>query len=944
MLIKIPLLFPLVYSESTGDQLASYASYYCSGVSIPGSLTSIQSQALDNLVGSTNYLEEALFDTTCGDLTSCFTTYRSQLIPRVILAGASIIAAIVTLLLWIVLGGCACFRCCRRTPIFCCCKERSYPGDVSRAMKTTLGIMVLLFVVGVVVDVIFAARATVTFTQGNSALLCGGFTITSESINGANWTSDGVNHTFLGSNLLSSTVESLASVVSPSSSQIVSIATTVNRTQAIDNSLNQLDAYLNLTQAMLGDTNVLKVGPYYECVVCQACCGSSSANGSLVNQLQAVISDSLSTQVEALRLSIETTLTGPGLEQTSLSVNDTQSVISDLAAKMEEEAGTGLVDQKSSIDLGLKVILIVSSVLIALVAVPLVFLILNFVFGVYNSRQDDYSSKPPPNPCLASCGWCSAIAYAFLIFFIGGVLLVIGYFEASFCEMASDTDSFIDSINFRITGNTAGGNSTVGFTQVLDSCFKTTGDGDLLSGIYVGNETARSSLDQVYGLSNEFSQVFASPLALNESLATNPVLLELVNSMTAFGAIYMINPSDILSLLQDPAFIALPPSVKQTGLGGNAICTQNLNLDLTSTIVGESILASVQAATCPVANNQSYNILSDVDYNAQSTAALGGISIVTGSCPYTVVTQTQPYANMYEWKNAVQAKNDFPCNTISSSTDPSTNITSYTQVPANCSSQADFNTYISTYLGPALLNAANAVDNATNATYTELQNTIYPLFENQILPPLNLVLNGTDCQFLGNSWRSIYGAFCYLETIGTVEIGSTFAAFGAIAWIAIVAMFIIWRHLRDNRSLWKDDYGKKTDSQHPPGAPGPARARVVRQVAVNPVQIVANTTSSPMRAQVAQQVNPVDTVPNTSPIMRAQVVQQVNPVETVPNTSPIMRAQVVQQVNPVETVSEGKQPSSIRAEVVKEVKPLGTSSQSSSRPSRRAVVVPKSPR
>ena len=904
MLIKIPLLFPLVYSESTADQLASYASYYCSGVSIPSSLTSIQSQALDNLVGSTNYLEEALFDTTCGDLTSCFTSYRSKLIPRVILAGASIIAALVTLLLWIVLGGCACFRCCRRSPIFCCCKERSSPGDLSRAMKTTLGIMVFLFVVGVVVDVIFAAKATVTFTQGNSALLCGGFTTTSESINGANWTSDGVNHTFLGSTNLSSTLGSLAAAVSPSSPQIVSIATTVNRTQMIDNSLKWLDAYLNLTQAMLGDSNVLKVGPYYECVVCQFCCNSSySANGSLVNQLQAVISDSLSTQVEALRLSIETTLTGPGLEQTSLSVNDTQSVISDLAAKMEEDAGTGLVDQKSSIDLGLKVILIVTAVLIALVAVPLIFLILNFVLGVYTWRQEDFSLadgsvKRPPNPCLASCGWCSAIAYAFLIFLIGGFLLVIGYFEASFCEMASDTDSFIDSINFRITGNTAGGNSTVGFTQVLDSCFKTTGDGDLLSGIYVGNETARSSLDQVYGLSNEFSQVFASPLALNESLATNPVLLELVNSMTAFGAIYMINPEDISSLLQDPAFIALPPSVKQTGLGGNAICTQNLNLDLTSTIVGESILASVQAATCPVANSQSYTILSGVDYNAQVTAALGGIPIVSGFCPYTVETQIQPYADMYKWKNTTQVKADFPCNTISSSTDPSTNITSYTQVPANCSSQADFNTYISSYLGPALMDAAKAVDNATNSTYTDLQNNVYPLFENQILPPLNLVLNGTDCQFLGNSWQSIYGAFCYLETIGTVEIGSTFAAFGAIAWIAIVAMFIIWRHLKDNRSLWKDDYGKKTDSQHPPR---PARARVVRQVAVNSVQIVPNTTSS------------------------------------------LIRAQVLQQANPVETVSEGNQRSSIRAEVVKEVKPLGTSSQSSSRPSRRAVVVPKSP-
>ena len=798
----IHLSLTIVTAHEIGDQLAADASFYCSGVSAPVSLSSVPSKMLSQLVGSENYIGGAVYDTTCGDLATCLDSYKGELVWKVARAGFAIIMGLVTLLLWIVMGFCACCRCCRRSRIFCCLKERESGRDLSKPMKGILGILVLLFCAGVVVDVIFASLATVTITKGHRAATCDAYTLASDSINGRNWTTNDTEYTFLGSEELSLTLADLTAALDPASRQIRDVSATINRTVTIENSVNKLLAYLDLTQAMLGDVYSLQVGPNYKCVVCQACC--SGENG-FVRKLKDIVSSSLSNELRSIRANIASSLTGPGLEDTFTSVNDTNTVIVDFSEKLDADVGHYLVDQKRNIDTGLLLLTIVTIVFIALILGPLTFLLLTFFLAVAckKRRHSGYTdlAVKPPNPCLASFGWCTAMAYAFFILMLGGALLLVGFAEASFCEMASDTDAFIDNVQFRVSSD----GSQLGFTKVLQACFKTTGDGDLLGSLPVGNGTARSSLDSVYDLNDQFLKVFSTPPQPEDSFANNQYFLDLINGMRSYGAIYMMDANDIFSSLAKPEYQSLDPSVVKSGLGGNAICDKNFNVDLSaSEPMGSMIRASLAAAGWSLSDSSVVTIQSAVDYDAAVTAARGGISLTTGACPYTVTNPVQPYAEMYSWKNAVQAKASFPCFTITESTDLATNVASFGQEPASCANQAEFHTYISTYLYQGLKDAADNLDKATIFTYDTINKTIQSYIQTSILPPVDKILNGTDCQFLGASWERFYDGFCHLETVGTVEIGLTFAAFGALSWIAIFVMFIVWRHLKDNLCLWND--------------------------------------------------------------------------------------------------------------------------------------------
>lgn len=790
-LFTLCILFTVSSADTTGQKLLEDATNYCSSVTLPESLSSIQSKMQDQLVGRTNYIEEAIYDTTCGSVSSCFQKYGTEIGWKIAQAGAPILGALLTLLAWIVLGSCACCRCCRR-----CCSER-YPKQVTRAMKLSLLVLVSSFLAGVVIVVIFAALAAMTFNAGNSAMVCEVYTISSDTINGLNWTTDGVDYTFLGTDELSLTLAELTNVLDPDSPQMRAVSNTVDNTVSIDNSLNRFNAYLDLTQATLGQATVMKVGAYYQCAVCVACCGGEN---SLVKQLQQVVADSLSSQVDATRSTIQSTLTGSGSENTFEAVNSTNNVIADLSQRMDEELGQNLIDHKSTVDLVLKWAFIIVIVLIALVSLPLIFLVLSIFFGLkkWDNRNLNNEASKPHNPCLVSCGWCTALGYAFVMLLLGGVFLLLGFFEASVCTMASDTDTFFENITFRLQTD----DSVVGAEELVDACFKTTGNGDLLSTITVSDGTARSALEEVYSIENDFNEVFSTPPQPSDSIANNPLFQQLIDSMTAYGAIYMISAPDIVALRQTASFASLATDVIQTGLGGNAICSQNQNIDLTATSVGDLISASLQAASVTVGNPASATIESDVDYNDAVVSNYGVIT--SGTCPYTVTSQVQPYANMYAWKNSVQAKNNFPCYTITETTNPSTGIITFSRNLITCTSQAAFNTYISSYLSASLLSAAQQLDAATLATYNQIQASIEDLIQNQILPPVNLILNGTDCLFLGDSWLRIYNAVCYLETPGGIDLAYTFTAFGALSWIAVIVMFVIWRRLKDSLSLWTD--------------------------------------------------------------------------------------------------------------------------------------------
>jgi len=72
-----------------------------------------------------------------------------------------------------------------------------------------------------------------------------------------------------------------------------------------------------------------------------------------------------------------------------------------------------------------------------------------------------------------------------------------------------------------------------------------------------------------------------------------------------------------------------------------------------------------------------------------------------------------------------------------------------------------------------------------------------------VVPPLQDLTYGLDCQFISNRLNSFYNALCWAHTPGVIGLCFALFGFGLIAWFGIAAQFTVWRHLRGNKDAWK---------------------------------------------------------------------------------------------------------------------------------------------
>ena len=660
---------------STGDALANYAASFCPRSSIPSDLTSLQSQGLEGLVGSRNNIKEAMYDTACGELWSCLQQRQGEIISRVVLVGVPVIASGITLLLWILMGSCACCRCCRRCPVFCCCQRRGPPSKLNRGVVGILALSIILFIVGVSLNLKYATKAVGSFNDGNSAMLCETFRISSESINGVSIKNNGTRYLFSGSQRLAASMSSLASAMNPSSPEVVLIADTVRSTVEIDNALRQLYAYLDLVREIMAK-------PFS---------GFEQELPSL-NDLQARIEETRALQLDEIRSSVDATLRDERLHKAYESLAEAETWISSLSSTIEKSLDETLVRNAGKIAFGVKAIYIATLATLVSVLIPVIFVILIFFSGARRLKGQPATGRGSAS--VALCGWCWAISYAFITLLLGGAFLIAGYFQASLCDMAHDTDSLIDRITVRAT---SGNETLAAATQIIDSCIKTTRDGNFLDATYLGNETARSLLEKAYLLENEFNDLFSSAAQSIESISQNEEFRRVIEKMKTFE----------------------------------------------------------------------------------------GVSLM----------------------------GDVACNKISSLTDKVTNVTFYFAVPKKCTSKTALKRYVNIYLASGFENSAIALDRATHATYAAFKERIDDYVKTRIFAPLGVILNGTDCRFLGDAVQRVYSGFCFLQTPATIELGFTFTAFGALTWIAVIVMYIIWKRLNDIQS---PDKKTKTDMDSPP--------------------------------------------------------------------------------------------------------------------------------
>jgi hypothetical protein len=142
-------------------------------------------------------------------------------------------------------------------------------------------------------------------------------------------------------------------------------------------------------------------------------------------------------------------------------------------------------------------------------------------------------------------------------------------------------------------------------------------------------------------------------------------------------------------------------------------------------------------------------------------------------------------------KMEVITKPDYSCSSFSFTWDPTTNTGSSSVTPGICN-YAQFGTYILD-LADTLEAKAAAMDAAAVDAADVIDTNIRTPLNELVVPPLEELTYGLDCQFISSRLNAFYIGLCF-----------ALFGFGLIAWLGIAAQFTVWRHLRANKDAWKD--------------------------------------------------------------------------------------------------------------------------------------------
>jgi hypothetical protein len=696
--------------------------------------------------------------------------------------------------------------------------------------------------IAIIVDTAFSAVSTESLRAGSLAIYCRTTSLASAVLNGVNWTStadpgavDVSERSFIGMEPLYSQMQILSDTLAVDGSVVESISSTLDDTVELQNAVNRLTNYLDLTNDMLGDGDTISPGSgEYSCVLCTACC--SGDEGSYVSQVRDVISESFASSLNEVRSQVSDTLAGSGLEDTREAVRSGADIMMDVTNTVEEKVGQRILDNEKMIDTGLLLLYIIAIVLTASALVPVFWLIMSAVYGVCKSYRVSYSdpNDKPQNPCCVSTGWCITFFYAFLILLVAGVLSIAGFAQAVVCDAVADFDVFIDKALDQFgSGSTSNDTSTV----VVNACLKSTGNGDFLSGVSAGEFDASYYLNQVEDLKDLISTTFDSIPEI-PSVASTAAFSQMIDSMDEYAGLYMISPDRIVALQSDDIFmnnVDLSTNQRNLGFGSSASCSTK-TYDLSRTPIGSIVLGSLTAAGYSSPGDLTSVSVSGIDdYITQlSVDSITGVEY-TGTCGSLSVTQQSfdPYSGLLYWKSLPSNKSNFKCDTITETEDPETGVVTFDRVTGTCNSLDAFTTYIGT-LKTELQQAAITLDNQAASSKAIIEAELISIINDQILPPVVKVLSESDCRPLRNGWNALYNSFCYDFTYGVVGLGITFTVVGSLAIFSVLIMFFIWRNLKDNISLWRDlvkereeRLGSAIRSQVVPANPSPAAVQVI---------------------------------------------------------------------------------------------------------------------
>ena len=667
--------------------------------------------------------------------------------------------------------------------------------------------LTLAFIGVVIADTVFAARYREKINQGADGFLCEAFRLADNAVNGFVDTDAGGNtlHRFIGIENVASKVHAVDQMVQPASPTIQTLLAVLDETSPIKFAVNEFLAYLEHMNDVLSDSTNVAVGPY-TCVFCSTCCSAGSGGTSQLGSTIASVRDSVASALVSVRQTVADSLTGDGLAGVRDSLSSASNSVDSFKTSFEDQLGSALVDHRGLFESIVQYIGIATIVIICLMALPTLLLLL--VVGVGALRHE--SKHRPRHPCFASSSWCLTFLFAFILFLIAGILGLVAYLESSVCEILADPDSLIANGYFR-TGSDNGQTK-----DILSTCFTRAGTGDLLGTIALGNgKTARDSLSISAMINDQFDRL-QSATSGNAQFSENSAVVDLLDAMRDFGSLYTIMPNKLDEIRNDPQNQIPGPMAASLGqstlaallrvsLGGVPDCTDRTAVPLAGP-AGDMLKQALVAAGVTIANGQTSVDLTGAAslYTALTDAGID-IGIRGSSCPADFVSlptpsSGHPFDAFMEMKTDV-VTHTFRCDgiTVAALDGGEAGVTA---VPRTCTF-TEWIAFVSD-LQVTLRAKAAAIDGIQQATMDKINTDLRQTVQDTILPVIDDLVDGLDCKFLFTRLVGAYTSLCWHQAPGLIGSVVTWLIYAVLCWLCILVEFVIWRHLRDNRSIWKD--------------------------------------------------------------------------------------------------------------------------------------------
>ncbi len=750
--------------------------------------------------------------------------------------GVGVIFAIITLVIYLLLAPCACCRCCRKSPVWCCARERKkLPGGISRRAKLFLFSSSALYMVWYIVDTSLLAHKIPNLTGNAKGFVCDGSELLVDTLQGTN----GMSSSFMGLDQMEIAVGDLRESLDPDGDVLNQITTSVTSSSS-DLRASVEDLLSELT--MLHDNLALegnRIIGHYECVFCFVWCTHDGNTGPITTGLShrgnSLIHDPsksrLMNAIERIRIelndalenvdkSIKENLTGEKMEDTREALEKGKVSIRKFANDLDQNLIKPFIDAGSGLLRTLKYLDLAAVVVVSIMVLPTVLFICSLVWVFWKRRgQSNPSSRPlllnnsadrlpvPRKPWLVSTSWCITFLFCFVIFLLSGVASIIAYLESSACKIATHPTDLTSRLASRLVGErerdggeilskltaecVVDGKKARSFARVINLKI----DEDTEDGEDEPNQIKRLE----HRVNRDLDRMETGVGEKRKKFADNADIVSFLKQFGDYGDIFLR-----LDLDGVPLALGVPGLEAQleSALTGIASCEGKGNLSLSGPF-GRFIRARFDAFRYPIdPDAPTFSLPGANDFSQLlDTAGIGiGVRSPAATCPAKFTNLNlvadpigQGFQTLMREKMEVVNKVDFVCNQRGPEG----------MVVRRCNFEQwrEYLRATHSSLGELVVK----IDEAQEAFQGEVVASVRRAFEDSVIPRLETLANGMDCNYIHEKYVSMARNLCEFHAPAMHSTAMGWLMFGLMCWVAIMVEFWIWRYLKDYWTLVEED-------------------------------------------------------------------------------------------------------------------------------------------